>query len=397
MNDLVHFEQVRGDVDHMSRITCALEAYGEILNGGQLDCNGVIARAINLGLESIDPSINIKEGSYITLRMVKEGLVKVAKATREALRLLFELLNNLYVKFTGSLGRVRGHHKNVSRRLGKLGNRTTYKPLTITGINRLSVNGSFVGDKAEHLKQIRNVADYLLNQHPKMVTRVARVCSRRFIDLVEEHPQANKAEVALVGMEVYSALMEQHMVPLSGAVKAKAEELPSGFQKSSMSRSAVLPGNWALIYTDFEGVQQRAPVPSSSYAAIIKQAFTINFTELPLNTADRTPREITAPPIRVLSELLSGISTILEIAEKAEAGRRDFTSVKTVVDDAIRQVMDVDEGNGVVNHAIVQMLGAVSETLAAPMGNFTHWLAVTMNVYLNFIEHCVKHYEIEGV
>ena len=72
-------------------------------------------------------------------------------------------------------------------------------------------------------------------------------------------------------------------------------------------------------------------------------------------------------------------------------------AVKTVVDDAIRQVMDVRDGNGKANTTVIQMLGSMSETLAAPMNNFTHWVAVTMNVYLNFIDHCIKHYEMEGV
>lgn len=390
------FNSVRGDVDHMLKVTCALEAYGELLDGKEFTVDSFIGQAISLGLESIDPSLDIKEGSYITLRALREGVVKVAKATREAIKVLLELLNSLYVKFTGSLGRVRGHQKNVSKRLGRLGSRVSYKEMEISGINRLSVNGAFVGDKPEYLTAIKQVANYLLVEHPKAVSRVSRVISRRFIDLVEANAEADKIAVAKEGMRLFVETLQGTMRPVPGETPLKTGELPATARPGVYVRSQAMPGNNALVYTDLAKTLQR-PMEASNYSQVIRNAFYIDFVELTLNTADKTARTMPVPRIDTLKQLIDGISGVLDIAEKAEMGRRDFQTVKTVVDDTIRQVMDVQDGNGNANTTVVQMLGAISETLAAPMGNFTHWVAVTMNVYLNFIDHCIKHYEAEGV
>lgn len=397
MNMVSEFNAVRGDIDHMLKLTCALEAYGEILNGQTYRSDSVVGQAIQLGLESIDPSIDLKEGSYITLRAIKEGLIKVAKATREVLRMLFELLNSLYIKFTGSLRRVRGQQRSISSRLGRLGSRVTYKQMEISGINRLSINGTFVGDKVDSLTEIREVAQYLLVDHPSSLTRVARLCSRYFIDLVEKNQTADKIQIAKEGMDVFTEALSNSMRPVKGESVIKAGELATT-RGGSYVRSSVMPGNWALVYTDLKATKLTSGrVDPSNYAAVIRSAFYIDFVELSLNTADRTARQMDVPDVKTLKGLIDGVSNILDVAEKAEIGRRDFNTVKTVVDDTIRQVMDVKGGDGSSNTVVIQMLGSISETLAAPMGNFTHWVAVTMSVYLNFIDHCIKHYETEGV
>ncbi|MNF46419.1 phiKZ-like phage internal head protein [compost metagenome] len=395
---VAEFNQVRRDVDHMFKLSCALEAYSDLLNGDDVSLDSAEGRAISFGLESIDPSIDLKEGSFITMRVIKEGIIKVAKATREVVRLLFEVLGNLYVKFTGSLGRVRGHQKNVAKRLGRLGSRVSYKQMEISGINRLSVNGTFVGDDPNTLVAIRVVSDFLLNKHPAMVVKVARVCSRRFIDLVEGQADATSASVAQAGMGVFIETLQAAMHPIAGEQPVKAGELPQSFAAGRYNRSEVMPGNWALIYTALaEALRDSGTLKLDLYANVIKQAFKIDFLELTMNTADRTARTVDVPSVQVLGQLVDGISKILDVAEKSETGRRDFSSVKVVVDDAIRQVMDVRTGDGKANGTVIQMLGSLSETLAAPMGNFTHWVAVTLNIYLNYIDHCIKHYEVEGV
>lgn len=386
-------------LDAAHKLHCALDAYSEMLKD-DVAFDSPLGKSIRVSIESIDPSIDLKEGSYITLRMIKEGVIKAAKATREILRVLFEIVGNLYVKFTGSLGRVRGHQKAVSKRLGRLGNRVSYKQMEISGINRLSVNGSFVGDDPNTLVGIRAISEHLLNKHPAMVVRVARVCSRRFIDLVEQHPQSSHTEVAQAGMQIFLETMASAVQTAYGEQEVKTGELPNSFTTGRFLRSATMPGNWALVYTNTnETLRSGGAGKADMYANVIKQAFRVDFVELTLNTADRTPRTVDVPSIRTLASLVDGISKILDVAEKAETGRRDFGSVKTVVDDAIRQVMDVrtEGADGKANTTVIQMLGSISEVLAAPMDSFTHWIAVTLNIYLNYIDHCIKHYEVDGV
>lgn len=390
---------VREDIHHFAKVSAALEAYGELLAVGDVVCSGPVGRAISLGLESIDPTLNVKEGGMITLKAIKKGLIIAAKATREALRILFQLLGSLYIKFTGSLGAVRGHQKRTAKALGRLGGRVTYKKMEISGINRLCINGQFVADDPAVLRSIAQITDYVLNQHPKTVADISRLVSRRFLDLSERSAGKNNIEVAREGMEIFAQALGNTMRPPAGAQQASPKELPSSFRDSGMfHRSQILPGNYALIYTDPSTVAQYAQTTqAANYAAVISGAFRIRFTELPINTADRAERMVDVPSIPTLNMLVKGISDILDIAERGESGIRDFNVVKTTVDDAIRQIAERSQNVSNSSNVVLHMLGSISETLAAPMDNFTHWVAVTMNVYLAYIDHCIKHYQVAGV
>src|SRR5690606_29754010 len=154
--------QIRSDMNSISKINVALEKYADLLEEGDVKSSSPIGRSISIGMESIDPTLDLKEGAYITLRAVKEGLIRVAKATREMIRKLYEILMSLYVKFTGSLKRVRYQQRNLSARLGKLGNRVTRKQMELGGINRLSINGEFVSFNLDVLKSMEAVTTYLL-------------------------------------------------------------------------------------------------------------------------------------------------------------------------------------------------------------------------------------------
>jgi len=125
----------------------------------------------------------------------------------------------------------------------------------------------------------------------------------------------------------------------------------------------------------------------------------MQFSELQLNVADRSEREIDTPSVEKLKELADIISQILTLAERGEDGIRDFGSVKTVVDDAIRQIAakTTDVEDKPAANMILHLIGVISKKLAEPMGHYTHWLAVTLNVYLTFIGHCIDHYENQGV
>lgn len=399
MSQTASMEDVGNDIHRFARLSCALEAYAEILGGADVNASSPMGMTISLGLESIDPTLDIKEGSMITLKAIKKGLIAAAKAAREALRLLFRMLGSLYVKFTGSLGVVRGHQKRTAKALGRLGGRVTYKKMTISGINRLCINGQFVADDPQTLAAIAQVTDHVLNKHPKMVADVSRLISRRFLDLAERSEGKNNLDVAREGMEIFAQALSTTMSQPAGATVAQPRELPSAYKDAgTFHRSRVLPGNYALIYTDPSTVSQYVKTAqASSYAALIGSAFRIRFTELPLNTADRAERTVDVPSIQTLNALVKGISDILTIAERGESGMRDFNVVKVTVDDAIRQIAERSQNVANSSNVVLHMLGSISETLASPMDNFTHWVAVTLNVYLAYIDHCIKHYLDEGV
>jgi len=393
------FERVSDDLDRMAQMSCALEAYGEILRSQAFDPSSPVGKAIGIGLEAIDPNIDIKEGSKVTLRAIKEGLIALAKMTRNAIRILFETIQSFYVKFTGSLGAVRSKHKRVGKQLGRLGSRVAYTKMTITGVNRLSVNGEFIGDDPASLQGILQVTEFILNTYPRAVANVSRDTSRRFVNLVEDAEDKTNKEIAKEAISLFAQSLHSKLTIPASFVSASHKELPPGFKDmGTQHRSLFMPGNYALVLSHPSEIQSRAEkTQATNYATVINNAFTCKFIELPLNTADRGAREVEVPSIQVLNQLYQGISNILSVAERGESGVEDFKTVKSIVDDAIRQVAERSRDVSNANNVVIHMLGAMSQKLAEPMGSFTHWLAITLNVYLAYMDHCIKHYQEEGV
>lgn len=393
MSNQAEWDKMSEDWSKIVKLHTSLERYSDMLAGRDA-VDGAVAQAWSIGLESIDPDFDIKEGSAITLRAIKEGLVVAAKAARDLVRYLWELLNSFYVKFTGSIKRVRATQTGISRRLGKLGSKTTHTKMSVAGVQRLSIDGNFVGTDSAHLDDIQQLTNYILNVYPKMVTQIARDSSRQFLNILDRHESSNGVEFGTEVLSKFVEILERSFKAPQGAVALQARELATA--DKGVFRSEVLVGNVAFIYSP-PGVVKQNILGTKAAVENIGQALTMQFAELQLNLADRSEREIEVPSVSTLSDLVTKISSILSLAEKAESGRQDFATVKTVVDDAIRQIADKHQGDDKSGNVILHVLGEISRKLAEPMGFYTHWLAVTLNVWLTFIGHCIEHYEREGV
>lgn len=394
MSHLAQWKELDEDLGKIQKMSSSLERYRDLLAGRDV-VTGATAEVISVALESIDPDFDIKEGSKITLRAIREGIIAAAKATRDIVRYIWELLNSFYVKFTGSIRRVRRTQENISRRLGKLGSATTYQKMSVAGVQRLSIDGNFVGLDINHLTDIKELTNYILNIYPRSVTKIARNCSRQFLNIMDSEAEASSQELAGKVVESFADILQRDFTPPNGHAPLQARELTTA--EKGVHRSVILPGNVAFIYTPPDVIRQLIGNSKVANEDVIRRSFTMQFAELQLNVADRSDREIDVPSIRTLSEITQVISSILSLAEKAEAGRRDFASVKVVVDDAIRQIAERAEEGGKSHNAVLSIIGEISKKLAEPMGFYTHWLAVSLNVYLTFISHCIKHYEAEGV
>lgn len=163
-----------------------LARYQDLLDGRDVASED-LSKAMSFALESIDPAFSIKEGGIITLRALKDALVRAAKAARDIVRMVIETLTAFYVKFTGSISHVRKTQQKLSRRLAKLGNRTTNTRLTVSGLQRLSINGEFIGDRPDNLLDIKEVTNYILMTYPKMTSNIARNISRQALKIGRAH------------------------------------------------------------------------------------------------------------------------------------------------------------------------------------------------------------------
>lgn len=385
------------DWEKTGKLFASLERYQAILGDNEAASEDV-AFVMSTALENIDPEFDIKEGSTITLRAIKEALVAAAKVTWEILKQIYQYLNALYVRFTGSIRRVRANQTRVMRKLGALGSKTSYSStINVAGLQRLSVDGKFVGMDMDNLKDIKDITNYTLTVYPRCVTQIARNCSRQFLNILDRATGENNKEIAHDIVEVVAETFDRTFREPPSATHVRQGEI--GGQVKNLKRGAALVGNSSFVYTDPKAMVGEFRRTNSDTAAAVAAALHMNFQELSLNVADKSEREIDLPTVRELTALTEEIARILTMAEKADSGRQDFNSVKTVVDDAIRQAMDRTENQSLVQVAqlVMTISGEISKKLAEPMDNFMHWLAITLNVWLNFIGHCADHYEREGI
>jgi hypothetical protein len=398
MNPTSELKPVLENWDKVVRLNQSLERYEQLLAGKERASDD-IAFVMSTALENIDPEFDIKEGSAITLRAIKEAISAGANAAWKIIKQIWQFLNAMYIKFTGSIRRVRRNQENTTRRLGKLGSKTTlHSKMSVAGVQRLSVDGKFMGVEQSAIEDIKQVTNYCLNIYPKAVTQIARNCSRKFLNILEESAGQDRQQTAQAVVETFIEVFQANFRGPPGATAMKTGEM-AGVDPKNHRRSDLLVGNTAFIYMSPEGMSATLRAGKTDPAEVVGSSFFMHFTELQMNVADKSEREIDIPSVKELTLLTEEISRVLTLAEKAESGRKDFDTVKTVVDDSIRQIMEkADTGETVpASNLVLQITGEISKKLAEPLDNFTHWLAITLNVWLTFINHCIDHYETEGV
>jgi hypothetical protein len=376
------------DMERLAKYSTSLEQYIRLLDGRD-EIGGDVAKTMLISIESIDPQFDVAQTGMITLRALKAGLKEAARIAREMIRYVYETLSSLYVKFTGSTARVRKTQIGLTKRFSKLNSRATSGSITVSGLQRLSINGEFVGSELSNLSDIAAITDYVLNVYPKAVVGIARDSSRRMLNLVANNPGD---DVAAKGAQEFATAMRQHFVRPKGAVAMSGREMG----QEGLDRSTILPGNYAFVYTPPEEVVERCEANEDSQNAI-RKALIMSFSELQLATMDRSEREIAVPPVMQLGKLLDAIAAILALTDKVKVGETSFVSVKHVVDDAIRQIAESNQATGKNDNQLIHMLGEISKKLQEPQGYYMHWLAVTLNIYLAFIGQCITHYENEGL
>lgn len=150
-------KQFDRDYQALAQYSWALEHFGQLLNGRD-EFGDTESDIIRVTLESIDPDFSVGNSGSITWQDIKKGLAEAAKVVREMLRFVFDTLNSLYVKFTGSVTRVRNAQQKQSKRFGMLGSKVSSSKMTVSGIQRLSINGEFVGANINNLLDIEKLS-----------------------------------------------------------------------------------------------------------------------------------------------------------------------------------------------------------------------------------------------
>jgi hypothetical protein len=374
--------QVGSDLQKLYQYQMALEGYQRVMEWRE-EVDGPVAHVMRVTLESIDPAFSIKDANVVTLAGIKSGIKVAYKATKDAIRYVFELIRSFFVKFTGSLAVVKSAQGQITKRLVKLGNVSVQGEMPISGIQRLSVNGEFKGNDLEALGDVKKMTKFFLETYPRAVANIGRNASRGALNIATS-----------LGDNATPEKMDEEIGKMFAGVLRRDFNAPEGSAayEEGLQRSPVLVGNMAFTYLAPNDVADQLNSGGDIVEGVTK-ALSIRFGEVKLGSADQTERDISVPSLEELKRINDQIGEIIAVGEKGGSAEKEFGTVKTVVDDAITQLLRKSEETGVDSGKVISMLGQVSQRLAEPMGKYTHWLAVTLNVWVTFLSHVLKQYE----
>lgn len=386
MSVQVGWLKISRDLDTTSQDILALENYLEILT--DLKPRQSPNVMLRVALESIDLDIGVDDKSPVTTSKVKSMIVKGSKALYRLILKLMEYVKGMYIKFTGNIRSVRRSQARLSAAITKLGSKTTRGELQIDGIDRLSVDGKFVGTDPQSLKNLLDVSKYLLNDHPKFVIGYVRFVTREFLNLLNDSK--------FVGLEQDAQVNAVLAVVSKGYVdNFKYPNTTSAVKDSDRKATITLVGNRALTFSNKDKVESYLKGDLAEPVVFVNDVLTMPFAEQPLRRPEHSEISVSIPAVSELKSLSNLISNILDVAEGTSRSVKDYDTVKVVIDDAIRQIEDSKASDYICNLVFV-ILGQISKKLSEPVGNFTHWLAITLNVYINLYRTFVTHYKDEG-
>lgn len=279
-------ERVGNDLENISKVEAALEEFQGMLRDmrkkGQKP-TPQLARAIQVCLKSHDRSFfrpviasledfarpDASAAVSISLEAsIGSKMGELAAAGKNALGRLFEMLMDAWnhmrrdtVKLIGDLDGVIKSIQSADLEAGK--------DVNVKGATRLMINGEFVGDSVEAVKNVEAVSRELLVEWPQALTKLIN-------DVKGTQQQVSTGKDGERGGDNAGAIEESAQSALEATFhkfsQVDSGEAPSGLSNYSIvTRSPILPGNKALFIGIQDGTNASENV--SAGKAFMKFAF----------------------------------------------------------------------------------------------------------------------------
>ena len=262
-NALQKAESVGNDLENISKVEAALEQYQTLLVG--MRKKGVkptpeLAKAIKISLESHDRSFfrpivsSLEDFARPDTRLVAargleaaigDKLKDLGKAAGNALARLIEMLIDAWNHFTRDTPKlIEELDKTIKAVQGANLDAGSDKP--VTGANRLMINGNFVGDSVEVVKNVEKTAQQLLVEWPNALIKLIQTIESKNKQVAVSNEDAGASD----GIE--EAAQAALEATFSQFKQVDSNEAPSSLGSYSIvTRSPVMPGNKAM----FIGIQ----------------------------------------------------------------------------------------------------------------------------------------------
>lgn len=371
---------VASEMDQHQRQILALESYQSILAGVKHP-GPFLREVLAVSIESVDPGasyFDIKEGSGITFKAAGKKIIDLGKKIWKLFLKLLDVLRSFYVKFSGSIARVRKAQIINTERLSKLGSKSAINlKVKLTNIERLSVDSKFKGFDLPTLADLLNATKFFIKDYPKATVEYVRKTNRAVLNLVDKDTTDRTAY-----LEAFFANFDSTFGSIGNVEKYNMEG-------RTFNRGPYLPGNRCFVFPDSSDVKKRlTEAKEINIADIVK----VDFISASLNVPDDRDKEFDVPRLDVLKTVNDKLGEILSIAEDAKRTIKDFDNLGKVVQESIKEISEKDSLDNETRIFLMSSLTGIVKQMGKPDIKYVDWLAVTVHVYILLIRKCIELY-----
>lgn len=377
---IASYDTISLEMEKFSKDILALENYRKILTGA-IGPGPFFNEVLKASVENIDPGasyFDVKEDSKISFKAIGDKIKKLIQFVKKMLLKLLDITRSFYVKFSGSIARVRKAQVINSKRLSDVGSKVTNSTITLTNIERLSIDANFKGFDLATLESLLKSTTFFIRDYPKAMVDFVRSSSREILNIVNK-PDGNSDIKKAIDDVVFDSFSKTFL-------KLPSKEKYT-LENKSVNRGDFLPGNRCFIFSDGSDVNRS---DSNHDDKIISDIIKVDFITVSLNIPDEREKQFKVPPLQLLKDVNNKLGEILAVAEDGEKSKKDFANLKTVAEEAIKEISEKDNmTDSDKSHAII-VLSNIIKIMGKPDLKYLEWLAVTVHVYILLIRKCVE-------
>lgn len=356
-------------LEDYSRSILALEHYRNLLETSK---SPFLNDILKVSIESINPGsdyFDIPEDSKLALRNIGSVLADITKKVLRFILKAIDFIKSIITKLTGTVRLARGIQVANTRKISKVGNKSIHKTIKVSGAERLSVNGEFVGLNTSNLNDLKVYANFFITEHPKAVVDYIRDTTLKVLSEIK-NGNNNTVDYDNIFKESFKEVFNK-----IATIKDRVKQDRTGFVGKT------LPGNRMF--------QMNFSVEVSNFGKLLQA----DFGYAPVDRQIENNIEIPVPKINELKLLNNKIGEVIQIAESARNKNKDIDNIKVVIEDTISRIAEADNVTDDLKANLVSKFGSVINTLNGPKVKFVEWLAVTLHIYTLLVKRCVLSYD----
>jgi hypothetical protein len=406
-----HMNEVADDLDRIDVVSTALEQYHALLTHA-IDKDGVVsptlAKSIRIGLEAFGEQFLLDgvpsnedfavattqhEASNKSVAATEGKMKQMMEIARAAVKKLLEWLADIWNGIMHDTGALVTKLDEVKAKVDSIRS-TNEKRMVVNGADRLSIGGFFVGDTAAPIRVVNDTVEYFVQDYPKVLTKTVKAIKDGLKGFLQGHDVADGQLMSVISDAVSDNLKFVGMP----TEKAKAEEIPAKFNKSSaVARTKVFPGNMALFYVLLNKSAERAGLDESqSLAFQFSNIFQVEFARLA--NAKMLPSGgdgVKVPDARVLKQMVAECAALLATLEDLKDAKRNNELFAKEVEDLGRDWYSRNMGVAWASNG-QQLMNGLSKAYATPSGNLIGYVASLAKAYVAILDRFADHHGATG-